>query len=341
MLPANLISALQVLTHTGKPPSVSNPLNNPNPSGTPATEEALSAPLAKLAQGQQIQGTVQSQISAGLFKVQVAGQTLQMRLPGVLQSGDVINLQVISTTPRLTFGIAASSNPLSTPELIGSTARLLSNLADLPLERPVIQQLAGATIWQASAAAPDIKQLADALRTALANSGLFYESHQAQWIRGLRSTAQLLVEPQNHLLEQPLTSLNSPSSAPRPENSSTIPKELMQLVQQQLHTLENHQLTWVGQVWAGQEMQWEIQGQPEQKPNPAEEQRQWSTEMELALPKLGDVHARLVFTQGEVRLTLHAADTSTVSLLNKNLPKLGAALDSQQITMSSATVEKS
>jgi len=40
------------------------------------------------------------------------------------------------------------------------------------------------------------------LRETLSNSGLFYESHQAQWLQGTRSTAQLLHEPQNLTPEQ-------------------------------------------------------------------------------------------------------------------------------------------
>lgn len=339
MLPANLISALQVLTRSGKPLI------------TAATDAP--SPLAKLEPGQQLQGTVQSQVSEGLFKVQVAGQSLQMRLPGNLQSGDVLNLQVVATNPRLTFSISASANPISTPEQIGSAARLLSDLAQLPLEKAVIQQVGSGAVWQASGQAPDSKQLAGALRDALANSGLFYESHQAQWVRGERSTAQLLVEPQNQLSDKLIASmgtsqtpqtndLNAPSTTPKAatESGLAIAKELLPLVQQQLHTLETHQLTWIGQVWPGQEMQWEIQGQPEHRKTPQDE-RQWSTEMELALPKLGDVHARLVFGQGGVKLTLYAADSTTVALFNRAMPRLQSALGENNIPLTAAIVEKS
>src|SRR3989304_4465562 len=101
MLPANIISALQVLTHSGKPL-------------IEATADT-SNPATKLEPGQQLQASVQSKISEGLFKVQIAGQTLQMRLPGNIQSGDTIKLEVIATQPRITFSMVASNNPLSTP----------------------------------------------------------------------------------------------------------------------------------------------------------------------------------------------------------------------------------
>src|SRR5574340_682665 len=135
MLPANLINALQVLSNSGRPLVT----------GTPETPQ----PVTNLEPGQQVQGLVQYKVSEGLFKVQVAGQTLQMRLPGNIQSGDTIKLEVVSLQPRLTFGLIASANPLSTPEQIGSAARLLSNLAEQPVERPVVQQLGNKAVWPA------------------------------------------------------------------------------------------------------------------------------------------------------------------------------------------------
>lgn len=348
MLPPNLISALQVLSRAGKPLVTATADVKPPPS------------VARMEPGQRFQGTVQAEISQGMFKVQVAGQAIQMRLPGNIRSGDILELEVIATQPRITFHMVASTNPLSTPEQIGGTARLLSNLTELPLERPVVQQLGSKAVWPSAEQPPDAKQLAGALREALANSGLFYESHQAQWVRGERSTAQLLVEPQNLLTgksppqpgmsqpDRPVDDLYTPSpSSPAPQAkpsgdaSQPIARELIPLVQQQLHTLETHQLTWMGQVWPGQTMQWEIQGQPEHEAPRREGEREWSTEMELALPRLGDVHARLVFAGTGLRMTLHAADSATVELFSRSLPQLRNTLADAGITLAAAVVEKS
>lgn len=391
MLPANVISALQVLSNAGKPPAALT-------SDTPKT-------VPNLEPGQQLQGSVQEKISEGLFKVQVAGQTLQMRLPGNIKAGDSIKLEVLSLQPRITFGIVASTNPLSTPEQIGSTARMLSNLAERPIERPIVQQSGNKAVWEAGQQAPDTKVLAGALRETLGKSGLFYESHQAQWIRGERSISQLLEEPQNQLtgksaqlpngqyaapgraapmqmqanLPESVKSAadqNAPGKAapmqiqanlPEPVKSAAdqnasdktsaaqahtaaqakpggdaaqpIAKELVHLVQQQLHTLEQHHLVWMGQVWPGQQMQWEIQGQPEHQARQQDE-RQWSTEMELNLPSLGGVHARLVFAESGLRLALRAAEPATANLFNSALPKLKNSLADAGIPLAAAIVEK-
>jgi hypothetical protein len=358
MLPANVISALQVLSHNQGTPLLSAARDTPKDVPKDAAQ-----PAGKLEPGQELQGVVQSKVSEGVFKVQVAGQTLQMRLPGNIQSGDKIRLQVISLQPKITFGMVASTSPLSTPEQIGSTARMLSNLADLPMERPIIKQLGNKAVWPAAGQAPETKQLAGALREALGKSGLFYESHQAQWIRGERSTSQLLEEPQNLLTSRnmPPSSDNSTTSKqmtmmPATPQTDTQPgsqtgkttdgislpvaKELLPLVQQQLHTLENHHMVWMGQVWPGQQMQWEIQGEPEHHARQQNE-RQWSTEMELSLPKLGDVHARLQLAEGGLRLTLRAADPATVSLFDRTLPDLANSLAGTGIRLTAAAVEKS
>lgn len=346
MLSANIISALRALSHSGKP----------------LVEAATdtSNPVAGLTPGQQLQGSVQSKVSEGLFKVQVSGQTLQMRLPGHIRSGDTINLEVVATHPRITFSMVASTNPLSTPEQIGATARILSNLAELPLERLTVKQLGNKAVWDTEQQAPDTRLLAGALREALGKSGLFYESHQAQWIRGERSTNQLLEEPQNVLTGQGLPSsgeqqratsaTHTPSNTPvssasagdtaADDTSPPITKEVLPLVQQQLHALEHHHLAWLGHVWPGQEMQWEIQGQPEHQTQQTNE-RQWSTEIELALPRLGNVHARLVFSQSGLRLTLNAADTTTADLFNRTLPRLKNSLADADIALVAAVVEKS
>lgn len=326
MLPAKLTSTLQVLSNSRKPliAATSNESN----------------PVTKLEPGQQLQGAIQSKVSEGLFKVQVAGQSIQMRLPGNLKSGDIVRLEVVTTQPRITFSMAASTNPLSNQEQIGATARILSNLVELPAEKLVVRQFGNTAVWQTGQQMPDTMQLAVALRDALGKSGLFYESHQAQWVRGERSMNKLLEEPQNLLTGKPSGDNESAAQAFKPAGEMQIAKELLPLVQQQLHTLEHHHLSWEGQVWPGQQMQWEIQGEPEHQ-SQQQDERKWSTEMELALPRLGDVRAHLMFTENCLQLVLHAADQATVDLFNRTLHTLKNSLANAGITLNSAVVDKS
>lgn len=312
MLPENLIGRLQDSSGTGR--------STASPSGTNNT-------VTKFESGQQYQGVVQAKLGDGLFNVQISGQTIQMRLPNHIRSGEALKLEVIATRPKVTFAMIPSTNPLSTPEKISATAKILSNLAELPIERQTVQQLDSKVIWHAEQSAPDARLLADALREALGKSGLFYESHQAQWIRGERSVKQLLDEPQNVLAGGTTDqSATSPSSEiPLPVN-----KELLHLVQQQLHTLEHHHLAWIGHIWPEQLMHWEIQGEQEHQKKHGDE-RQWSSEIELELPKLGNVHASFVFTENGLSLTLNAANSKTLGLFNHTLPTLKEAFSRADI----------
>jgi hypothetical protein len=189
MLPINLLNALEQYTLGQKPPQPT----------TAADTQPQAAPQLEV--GQKVQGTIQAQVAPNVYKVNVAGQTIQMQLPAMLQSGDTVPLQVVSLLPRLAFTMAASSTPIATPDQLGSAAKTLSALSQQPPEKAFVRATEAAPLWE-TPQPPQAKQLAGMLSAALGSSGLFYESHQAQWLEGQRSTAQLLIEPQNLPPEQ-------------------------------------------------------------------------------------------------------------------------------------------
>lgn len=343
MIPVDVLNTLKALTLTQKPLVT-------------ATPPAAGAGTV-FEPGQKYQGVVQAQLAPGVFKVQVAEQMLQMQLPSNIRSGDKITLQVISLIPRLTFTMAASANPLSTPDQLSSTARLLSSLAQQPLEKSYVRPAQSAPLWTGKMQSPDTAELAGKLHETLSQSGLFYESHQAQWLQGSRSTSQLMHEPQN----LPTSLLNNAQA--RDSNTSSridisitqqssgipssnernaipgIPEHLQPLVQQQLNALETRQVQWQGQVWPNQEMNWEIHEESARKPN-GEEERQWATQVQLDLPNLGEVTATLRFGSGGLSLTLDATDSATRAKLGNASSRLVAALTERGIATSSAMVAK-
>lgn len=340
MLPANLLNALKALALTQKP----------LPETTNTTPKA-----GQFEPGQKLQGVVQTQISPGLFNVRIADQLIQMRLPAFISSGDTVKLQVIATTPRLSFSMSASTNPLSTPEQLSSVARLLSALSQQPPEKAYVAAAKSTPLWT-TPHPPQISQLAGLLREALGNSGLFYESHQAQWLNGSRSTAQLMLEPQNALAVKPAAGSVTPpaqggNALPASQPNTTvsaegkalnIPDHLQPLVQQQLNALETRQVLWQGNVWPSQAMQWEIHEQAPQPRAPEEEQQQqqqqWVTQIRLDLPKLGMVSAMLRFNNAGLSLTLDTSTTATRAALGNASSQLVAALSDRGIPVVSALV---
>lgn len=346
MLPANLISTLNALALHDKPLITATPDKNAANAGK------------QFELGQKLQGTVQAQVAPNVFNVRVADQLLQMQLPSFIRSGDTITLQVASLQPRLTFTLAASSNPVSTPESLSATARLLSSLSQQPLERSYVRPIQSSPLWTGGQALPDTTQLAGKLHDALSHSGLFYESHQAQWISGTRPTTQLLLEPQNQLAQN-LTAQNPataggnvrnaetaigtmppslPGSEARPAAAAGIPEHLQTLVQQQMNALETRQVLWQGQVWQDQEMRWEVREESPHRNANGEQEGQWVTQISLDLPNLGGVSARLSFNGNALNLSLEVSDEQTRTRLGNASSQLVAALTERGIPVTQTQI---
>ncbi len=190
----------------------------------------------------------------------------------------------------------------------------------------------------------DPAQLVPILKDALGKSGMFYESHQARWAAGDFPREALLAEPQGRLSAPPPppagaasqapaatdvsaqgapagpsaadaeagaakpagTSQHAVDAAPRQPGALTISAELTPLVQQQLDALATQNFVWQGQIWPGQEMQWEIEDRQQSRPERGDgDDLRWSTRLRLTLPHLGTLEATLrLHGEGAVELTL-------------------------------------
>lgn len=315
MLPADLLTATlnRIATADNKPLIAGNP-------------DQKNSPALKLEVGQQVQGTVQAKVAPDVFQVRVAERTIQMQLPAFVRSGDLIALHVVALQPRLTFSLAASSNPLSTSEQLGSIARLLSSLAQQPIRRDYVPGSQRAPLWISMNESPNTAQLAEKLHLALSHSGLFYEAHQAQWIAGKRSTPQLMQEPHNQL---PNPAAPAEPGAPR---TSTIPEQLQAIVQQQLNALENKQVVWQGLAWPGQEMQWTVGEESSRQPG-EEADKHWVTELHLDLPTLGGISARLRFNGKAVAFEIDTANAAATQKLTTASAQLTEAMNAHGVSV--------
>lgn len=340
MIPNDVLNSLKALALTQKPL---------------ITAATATSATAAFEPGQKFQATVQAQLAPGIFKVQVGEQLLQLQLPSNIRTGDTITLQVVSLLPRLSFNMAASANPLSTSDQLSATARLLSSLTQQPLEKSFVRPTHSEPLWTGATQFPDTTELAGKLHTALSQSGLFYESHQAQWIAGTRNTSQLMQEPQNLSADKYLAAqgLNEKLVRSNTETAQTatslsgqerlsipgIPDHLQALIQQQLNALETRQVQWQGPVWKDQEMNWKIMEETTHTPN-QEEGKQWATQIHLNLPNLGEVSATLRFGNSGLSIMLDADNSATRSKLGSASSSLVSALSDRGITISSTVVNQ-
>lgn len=175
----------------------------------------------KFTPGQQVQAKVLAALPNSRFLVQVDDRHLDLNLPRNTQPGNNVELRFVGNQPRPTFILAndAPQAPGRAPVNLSDTARFIGALLNKAKEMAAQAETPLARSAPVMPGAPaDPKQLAVALRSALAQSGLFYESHQAQWVAGQRSLGELLKEPQAQL-SQP----RAFADAQRPEATSSAP----------------------------------------------------------------------------------------------------------------------
>jgi hypothetical protein len=345
MIQNDVVNQLQLLIKTVAPPLL----------------EVAQTPLEtpQLVPGQQLQATVLASLANGRFQAQIGDQVLDMNLPKNTQPGDKLDLTFVTNQPRLTFVL---SRDIPLPQgakadvSISDTARFLGALLDKVASRSSTEAVPLTKTAPVLAAAPgNTMELAQALQKTVSQSGLFYESHQAQWVSGERPLAELLQEPQAQLsrpallhaqsgsgLAPALTQAQSAadtqvSAKPSPQTEPVHP-QTAPLVQQQMDVLDSRQIVWQGQIWPGQQMDWQIEerasresGQPESA--------EWQTSLHLQLPRLGDVNVALrLGTQG-IQLSFKVAQPTTADAMRGNQLDLHQAMSAAGLNLTGVLVE--
>lgn len=309
--------------------------------------------------GKSVPVAILSKYADDSFLVRVAGTHARMLLPSTVQTGTELPMTVVSASPRPTFQLGAAHagavmladldhagvpgavladktaaalsamgllrNKMLTdtgatapeddggspPASISDAGRLITRLLDSTTTGSSAQISAVKPLL--GAGMPDPARLASALRDNIGQSGLFYESHVSQWSDGKRALPELLREPQ--------------MAAPRPGPPDADPATA-QLVAQQLTLHEQSRLVWQGQVWPGQDMQWEIHkdspdgggpGAPDAPPS-------WRSGLQLRFPLLGDIAATVLVTDGQLHMQLTTGTAETSELLRAHAGELAAAL---------------
>lgn len=362
------------------PPEVGVRLRLPSDTGLAPTTPIAEIPsdLPDLKQGQFFSARIQEVLPENTYKALVAGRQMTLSLPEGASAGDILELVVVDRTPRLIIARqhaapegAAGHAPYPYTTL-SPTGQMIGRLLTEQPAQPAIPLNRGAPLLPAPPppASPASGQLATALASAVANSGMFYEAHQAQWVAGKRPLPTLLQEPQAQFGAQreaiaavqsgqtagtsriasllQLTPAQENTAASRSaeaavsaanssQSAATIPDELRPLVQQQLEAAANQRLMWHGELWPGQPMEWEIKEEP-QNPEQEVQEAAWNTTLRLDTPRLGSIEARLRLSGNNLQLTLSTPFGASAADLHDELPALAAALGAAGLTLQTAQV---
>lgn len=137
---------------------------------------------------------------------------------------------------------------------------------------------------------------------------------------------------------------NTPSAAQSNQTSTPgtpIPRDLVPIVQQQLDALATQNYAWHGQIWPGQQMQWEI-GENLDGNRSADNDAiaRWQTRLKLSLPMLGGINALLRLNPaGEVSITVTADSTRSETRLRESGPLLSGQMESAGLKLTQLLVE--
>jgi len=329
----------------------------------PPLIEVADTPLEapKWVPGQRLQAVVLASLPNERFQVMVSDHELDMNLPRNTQPGDKIDLTFVSAQPRATFVLTRDipqPQGAQTDTKLSQTARFLGALlrGDVPAAGKDQAGVVARAMPILSGPPADVPDLASRLGKALSQSGLFYESHQAQWVAGQRPLAELLQEPQGKLsprleiasapvLQEAATALekNQLASALTPDRlpvRDQVHPQTTGLVQQQLEVLDGRHVVWQGQVWPGQTMEWKVEErEARQEENAPADATEWQTSLRLHMPRLGNINAVLNLTPKGVQLKLTANASPTVITMKDRQADLQMSMEASGLKILSFAVD--
>ena len=278
--------------------------------------------LPQLDPGEILSARVDAKLPDGSYKVLVQGQALRMSLPSSIAPGDTMEMAFVTREPRLTFELqsvlpqgSVDAPALSSAGRMVAAAMLQAGAAPMPATAAVPGPLL-------SAAPADGTRLSGQLAQTLSTSGLFYESHQAQWVAGTRDLPQIMQEPQARLVRSAQSDTQTGVQAIQPQ--------ALPLVQMQLATLDTSVVMMQLEIWPKQWMQWTVEERPPDAQSDAQSedapQADWNTRLRLVLPRLGELNAMLSFTASGIMIRVEADKAASAALLQAHGASLQATL---------------
>ncbi|WP_300335701.1 flagellar hook-length control protein FliK [Accumulibacter sp.] len=343
--------------------------------------------LVGMVAGQRLLAEIQAMLPNGTYRALINQRSVTLALPFAARSGDAIELEVAESDGKLTLAVVArgtaeagKASGEAAATTLSRTGQLISNLLGGGRDgksKPTALALNGNQ--PLAAGAPNNAQdLVPLLRQAIVQSGMFYEAHQAEWVEGRYTKAQLLQEPQGKLAPgttagqqasaggasgnvvraaadgapalgatgeaanrtATITPAPAAQSAPRAQLAQPIAQQLQGLVQQQLEAFASQNFSWHGQAWPGQQIHWEIDNEPNGRAHDDDHggTGTWQTRLRLTLPRLGEVDARVHIQGQQMKLSMIASDAATRDLLRSQTEMLRGQLEQAGLALAALGV---
>lgn len=292
-----------------------------------------SGPLPSLTPGATVEAKVVGQFGVDGLVLDIDGHLFQSRVPdaGQRTAGDRLPLVVLRGGDVPTFllnrgGDTEAGTPSTHVELSALASRLGDVLAAAQADaesHDAAPDAAARLPLVGMPPADDGVSLQLPLQHAIEDSGLFYESHLADWVVGKRPMEALRNEPQAAVAlpsagaasdDPATTSIVSPGTTDAAVRAAVVvddasvggmTPQIAHLVDRQLQTLSGQPVTWSGFVWPGQWLDWTLEEDAREgaaQSTVDEASTAWTSTLRLTLPALGVVELRAGLNQD--RLTV-------------------------------------
>ena len=242
MIPADVTSRLQVSADPALRPV--------------APSQEIADKLPGLVAGQKIMAEIQSLLPNGTYRALINQRSITLALPFSAKGGDALELQVTESDGKLTLAVASrregeGGKPMteSASATLSRAGQLIGTLFSAARDAKGSQQALPLNANQPISAAPtNAQDLLPLLKQAITQSGMFYESHQAEWVEGRFTKAALLQEPQGKLsspaafasasVEEQASAAQAKAAVPNAGMPAAAPRLAADLVQTQGSTVD-------------------------------------------------------------------------------------------------------
>ncbi|MDB5918694.1 MAG: Flagellar hook-length control protein FliK [Massilia sp.] len=268
---------------------------------------------------------------------------------GMAKAGALQRAVILSGEAGPANGPAAPESA-SSQATLSATARVISSVLGAAARSEHPQTAIVAALPLLAAPPTDPARLASQLKDAIGASGLFYESHVAEWSAGQRPLAELRREPQMQR-GLPAVAANVAEAAPTPvaaaPGSALAPAAAdpatAQFINLQLASQEQGRIAWQGQLLPGQQMAWQISRDPpdtRERPAAGGETAEppWRSTLRLRFAALGDIGATVVLAGDQLHIALEAGSSDIGSVLRARAGELRRALEASGNPPSTLTV---
>ncbi|KEZ78054.1 flagellar hook-length control protein FliK [Salinisphaera hydrothermalis] len=248
-------------------------------------------------------------------------------------AADAANAREFARSITSEPGSSGRSAELHLSRAGGALARLLADLG------PGRGSSAVTAAQPLSAGVPRPATLAGVLAQQVTQSGLFYESHLAAWVRGQLPRARLSDEPQVRLVHARGASdqgagQNSHGAGASTAATGPIDPKLAPLVRQQIELLASGVFQWQGEAWVDAPMRWTVERR-EEDATETDRSAPVTTSLSLDLPGIGAFEAKLRLAGDRISVAAWAEPGAGRALIAADLETLRRRLRDAGLNASS------